>query len=256
MVWPSKGCPLLCILLLALGLGSQPLRASVEDIWPRSLEGWDHDRMARQAALVVNAEVPSRLRPTLAYQALYLRIMAGEPIDSWEDEVRQMAAQSGEGVVGTQIQELARVWEARLRMRGVERHLRDYYRRQVRFPAALSELDLPAELRTDPWGEPWAYQPARPATLPNLEGQRFHLAPSRYPDLTPLNLALSTPPEAAAGWRINRQTVAGRAALQITTPETTALIEPGGRVGEATLLYATDTWALFAGRDRLFGVTF
>jgi len=44
--------------------------------------------------------------------------------------------------------------------------------------------------------------------------------------------------------------------LRFQTSTNDAIIQPGGTVAGATLLYIGDNWALMATQDQLFAVTF
>ena len=139
--------------------------------------------------------------------------------------------------------------------------LRNYYRRDVDFPPALSEVqaDIPENLRKDPWGEPWVYHPHAPLGFDKLASQRYQLGPTRFPQLATLADAISQRNPPGQSWQITVHDVGGSKALEFRSAEAgapVAIIQPGGKAGDCTLLFIADHWALMAGVDQLFAVTF
>jgi hypothetical protein len=143
-------------------------------------------------------------------------------------------------------------------MRDIDKALRKYYRNNVQFPDHLDAVkaDIPEVLRVDPWGEPWIYKPTSPQGFAKLQGQRYELGPTRFPHLSNLEEAAKAEP-ALPGWKIAARDVSGGKALEIRTAEgKVAVVQPGARVGEITLAYIGDGWALFADTEGLFTATF
>jgi hypothetical protein len=173
--------------------------------------------------------------------------------------MERLAALPGSDAVADAVRETARDWQARLMMSDIDVVMRVYYRNEVRFPATLSEIEnnLPQNLRKDPWGEPWIYKLRAPQGFSRLAGQRYQLGPTRFPNLDPLPDAAAHRTPQAHPWTISLREAAGRKSLEFHSSEkgaSSAIIEPGGKVGDCTLLFIGDGWALMAGVDQLFAV--
>ena len=158
--------------------------------------------------------------------------------------------------------EISRAWLARLEMADIDTALHNYYRRNVTFPATLAEVeaDIPENLRKDPWGDPWIYKTAAPQGFEGLEGQRYQLGPTRFPQLGTLSDAVLHRAVAAPAWTITPRDISGSNALEFRseragTPVITT-VQEGGRVDDCILVFIGDKWALMAGVDQLFAVTF
>ncbi len=62
-----------------------------------------------------------------------------------------------------------------------------------------------------------------------------------------------TPP----AWKLALRAVGESVALEFRLgPEIAGLLQPGGKIGEYTLVYVGDHWALMAAPDQLFAVPF
>lgn len=147
------------------------------------------------------SKVPPELRPVCDLTAAYVSAMKNAPSGEWLPAVQKVAAQSG---TSSAVKEAALMWVARAQMEELGRLLMAYYRKKATYPASLAVIadSIPAELKSDPWGQPWQYQVTAPAHFPNLKGQSYKLEPSKYPGLQPLSgLASSgfTPPALAVG---------------------------------------------------------
>jgi hypothetical protein len=128
----------------------------------------------------------------------------------------------------------------------------------VQFPDQLDAVktDIPEALRVDPWGEPWVYRLTAPQGFTKLQGQRYEIGPTRFPHLTDLETAAKNEP-VSRGWKIVAREVAGARALEIRTADgKVAVVQPGARIGEVSLAYIGDGWALFTDTERLFTATF
>lgn len=133
----------------------------------------------------LRAKAPTEFRPLFDLTAAYVSALHGSPPSEWLPAVQKVAALPG---ASPAVKEAALMWEARARMEELDRLLMVYYRKKARFPASLAEIDdaIPAELKSDPWGQPWQYQVTAPAHFPNLTGQSYRLEPGKYPGLQSL----------------------------------------------------------------------
>ena len=156
------------------------------------------------------------------------------------------------------VAEVARAWIARTQMPQIDAALRQYYRKNIRFPDTFSAIEpsLPEPLRRDPWGQPWSYQPCAPEGLSKLTAQRYRLGPAAFPSLSPLAQALGDRNPAAPAWKIALHGSREARVLEFQSATGTHLLQPGGKIGDATLLYIGENWALLAWPDQLFAVTF
>lgn len=247
------------VLLLALGFAAGAF-AGPPDLWPAAIKAAEAEK---QRAAFDAAPVPPELKPAVRFQKVFLSIVAapgGKAISTEGlQDLRALAAADKESdPVAHGVAEAARAWIARAEMQPIDGALRQYYRKHVRFPGTFAaiEADLPEALRRDPWGRPWSYKPAAPAGFAKLEAQRYRLGPSACPDLPPLARATGDRNPAPPAWKLIPHGTGAARALEFQTPGGTHLLQPGGKVGDATLLYIGDKWALLAWPDQLFAVTF
>jgi hypothetical protein len=257
--------------LIAVVCIAAPARAADwGEYWPQQILKLDKAALASRLGVLdqeirvvhsMNSDVLDPLLPALQFQKAFLQAVSGAPASIWRAEMERLAALPGSDAVADAVRETARVWQARLMMSDIDGALRVYYRRQVRFPATLAEIEnsLPQNLLKDPWGEPWIYKPGAPQGFERLGGQRYRLAPARFPDITPLPDAATCRTPQSHPWTISLREAAGRKSLEFHSSEngaSSAIIEPGGKVGGCTLLFIGDGWALMAGVDQLFAVEF
>jgi hypothetical protein len=213
--------------------------------------------MVTAQSLAVQNEVlqlPALIRPAADFQIMLLQIRAGAEVLTWRPQMDRYAQNAGGDSVMVSLRELAKYWEARLAMREIDKVLRKYYRENVQFPDQLEAVKtaIPEALRMDPWGEAWIYKPAAPEGFPDEQGQRYELGPTRFPHLSILEAAAKARP-ASRGWKLALREVSGTKTLEIRTAEgKVAVVQPGGRVGEISLAYIGDGWALFADTEGLF----
>ena len=242
-----------------------PARGAASDVWPTQVppladETALNGRLAGLQAAA--ASLPSPLAPTIRFEEAFLRIMArvGEP--EWLPAVRALADAPGADPVTAAVRDVARSWVARVQMRGIDAVLDDYYAQNVRFPTAFAEVEksLPRELKTDPWGEPWTYRVHAPEGFSRQALQRYALGPKRWPALGTLREAtVARPPLTPPAWKITAVRAGEGTALEFRAGAGGAvlgLIQAGGRIDAYTLVYIGDRWALLAGPDQLFTVTF
>jgi hypothetical protein len=151
------------------------------------------------------------------------------------------------------VRDIARVWLARAQIKEIDPILKRYYVKKVCFPAMLADLGetLPAHLRNDPWGEPWAYTLHAPRGMSKLKDQRYQLGPKRHPDLM-----TRKPSPVPSFTKVTMSQIGDNKTLRLQTATSDAVIQPGGTASGATLLYIADNWALLATQDGLFAVTF
>jgi len=265
-IWDCT-CLFNSIALLALLLFALPAHAVSPhpDLWPLTLKASQSAEPAKQRATLEAAAVPDELKPAVRFQQTFLKILASsvskaQPLEpDWVKELQAFIAADREGdPVVHGVAEVARAWIARVQMQTIDTELRQYYRKQVHFPATFSEIEpgLPDALRRDPWGQPWVYAPHAPQGLGKLSAQRYRLGPARHPDLGPLGEATGDRNSPPPSWQLTALNLGGKRVLKIRTPTGTATLEPGGKTGAFTLLFTGDNWALMAGPDQLFAVTF
>ena len=242
------------IALLLLLFFTPCAHAAAPDLWPLEVK-------ASQPA-ETSSSLPTELKPAAQFQKTFLKILASaeskaQPLEpDWVNELRAFIAADHENdPLAHAVAEVSRAWLARAQMRTIDAALRQYYRQNIRFPDTFSaiEASLPEPLRLDPWGQPWVYQPRAPQGLAKLKGQRYQLGPARFPELSPL--AHRTPPVLPA-WKLTLRNLGDKRALEIRLAASTATLQPGGKTGDYTLVYLGDNWALMAGPDQLFAVTF
>ena len=225
--------------------------------------------VGKQAAALNAATVPTELKAAVQFQKTYLKILAAKenkgskassPEPDWVNELRAFVAADRENdPVVHGVADVARAWLARVEMRSIDAALRQYYRRNVRFPEQFSavEASLAEGLRRDPWGEAWSYQPCAPEGLAKLAGQRYRIGPARFPDLGTLEEAAGGKQTVPPAWKISLRNIGGKRTLEFRLDGSFVTVEAGGVAGpSARLLYIGEGWALMAGRDQLFAVTF
>lgn len=214
---------------------------------------------ARIAAIEsATRQLPAPLRPAAEFQKVLLQIRAGAGVPAWCEQMNLTAQYAGSDPVLLALRELARYWQARLEVRVIDKALRKFYGANVCFPAQLNQVtaDIPEPLRIDPWSEPWAYKPTAAPGFANIPAQRYELGPSRFPHLSPLEAAVRAEP-AVHDWKIVKRDAPGGNVLEIRTSDGKAVIlQPGGRVGEASLAFIGDGWALFTDSEGLFTVAY
>ena len=246
------------ILFLAAVCAAQ---AALPDLWPVEVKAAQSAEWQKQSAALASASLPPELKPAAQFQKTFLKILAAgeskaqslEP--DWVNELRAfIAADRADDPVAHSVAEVSRAWLARVQMRKIDAVLRQYYRQNVRFPEQFSaiEASLPEALRLDPWGQPWAYRPSAPKGLEKLGGQRYLLGPACFPDLG----SASSRQTGLPAWSLAVRNLGDKRALEIRTGSSTATLQPGGKTGSMTLLYLGERWALMAGPDQLFAVTF
>ena len=202
----------------------------------------------------------AELRPAVQFEETFLRIMAGVPESQWLPSVRTFATATANDPVSTGVREVARAWLARTEMEAIGTRLDQYFGENVRYPATLAEVEksLPTDLQTDPWGDAWVYRPHAPKGFPGETRERYQLGPKRCPDLGRLRDAIGgrqpfTPP----AWKVTLQVATNNRALDFRLDGVSkGLITAGGKIGEYTLLYVGDHWALMASTDQLFTIAF
>ena len=251
-------------LIVTMGFGLGVRAAEPLELWPRQVDV-PPDKAALKARLDLLDSAagiqPEGLKPAVQFQKIFLQIVSGTSLASWSGEIEKLANSSGQSPVEAGVREISRAWLSRLEMADIDAALRNYYRRNVRFPASLAEVEagLPENLRKDPWDEPWVYQPHAPQGFERLSAQRYQLSPARFPKLGTLSDAVEHRNLPGQSWQITLQEVGGNKALEFRSGEagaSVAIIQPGGKVGDCTLLFIAEHWALMAGVDQLFAVTF
>ena len=248
MPWRING---LCLgLLLLAGAASA---ASLPELWPLQ-----PDPAVLSNQLAAARVLPNELTAALKFQKTFCAILASAPITTWRADLERFAQLTGEDPITPSIRAVAHTWLARVWMQDVDAVLREYYRHNVRYPDTLAALgkELPEALRVDPWGEPWAYATRTPPGFARQTNQRYLLGPKRNPNLGSLFDAVQNRRPPAMAWKITPQEVAGLKSLQFKSATATALLQPGGTVEGYNLLFIGDGWALLAGADQLFAVTF
>ena len=245
------------LVLLSVGLGAAGSRAATPaEIWPAKVPDAVDAKVPEAAA----AGVAPELGPAVRFQGAFLRVLAGAPKEEWLPVMRTFAAGKENDPVSVGLREVARAWVARAAMDGISEALDQYYVINVRYPARLSEVEakLPADAKTDPWGEAWAYQTRSPRGFPNQNGQRYQIGPKRYPDLGTLRAVRGSSKEVKPpAWKLVPKTMASNRALEVSEGgKVVGVITPGGRIEGYSLLYVGEGWALLAGTDQLFTVSF
>ncbi len=137
-------------------------------------------------------------------------IAVAQTISAWHllktgrtDEARSILSQwmrvSGDSVHAG-ARELARAWLTRLDMEHVKQALKAYYRMEVRYPDALTQIadypripaaDRPTE--SDRWGRKWAYKTLDFKSISGMRGQRYSIESPMLGNLSELEKALAVP---------------------------------------------------------------
>ncbi len=206
-----------------------------------------------------SASLPTALRPAVEFQKILLRIATGAPVAEWRPEIEKFAKPATDDPAAKALRELALCWETRARMQDIDHTLRQYYRQAVRFPDKLDEVraEIPAGAKTDPWGEAWIYKLATPQGFSKMTGQRYQLGPTRHPQLSTLPEFLKSAAPSSRNWKATIRNVGGAKTLEIHTPDgQAAVVQTGGRVADADVVFIGDNWALFADTERLFAISF
>ena len=204
------------------------------------------------------AKLPAPARPAAEFQKVLLQIRAGADVAAWRAEIDKYAKASGDDGVTVALRELARCWQARRAMAEIDKALRKFYGANVRFPDKLDEVkaNIPEAVKTDPWGEAWVYKPTTSQTFAKFAKQRYDLGPTRYPDLSTIKEALAAAPSART-LKITPRDVGGTRTLEIRTSDgKTGVVQPGAKVGDVSLVFIGDGWAVLADTERLFTVAF
>ena len=250
------------LVLLLVGLTAQ---AAIPDLWPPNIAALKPPELEKQITALASAPLPPELKPAAQFQITFLKTLSSresktQPSEpAWVNELRTFIAADRENdPVAHGVAEVARTWLARAQMQKIDVLLRQYYRQNVRFPDTFASIEqsLPEPLKLDPWGQPWIYQPHAPQGLAKLSSQRYQLGPSSRSALTPFGEATSNRNLALPVWKFTPRSLGNARALEIRVGAATATLQPGGKTGDYTLLYLGDAWALFAGLDQLFAVSF
>ena len=253
----------LLALLVLTGLESGVRAAAPLDVWPQQVPAVDHNGLEARMKNIENAAngLPAALDSAVHFQKVFLRILSGEAGPEWRGVIEKFAGSSDHSPPGTSLADVARAWLARAEMADIDTALRNYYRHNVRFPSTFAEVeaDIPDNLRKDPWGDPWFYEPRAPRGFDRLIAQRYQLGPGRYPQLGGLATATQNRSTAGQTWQIELREIAGNKALEFRPAQagaSVAMLQPGGKIADCTLVYIGDHWALMAGADQLFAVSF
>lgn len=226
--------------------------AAPPDFW----SGKKSDAAALDAAATT---LPQPIQKCVFFEKLLVRLRSGAAVATWQAEMEEYAKADGDQPAVAAMRETAKAWLARVRMLQIDRALRGYFRKQVRFPDTLAavQANIPAEAKTDPWGEPWVYRPTAPKGFSaKFSNQRYQLGPTRAPLLLPLEDAIKDQP-APRAWKITPRETGGVRAIEIRSADgRSAVVQPGAHFADATLAFIGDGWALFADTERLFAVTF
>ena len=240
-------------LCLGLALTLPAAAATVPELWPLQPAP-----AAFSNQLAATQNIPVVLQPAVQFQKIFCAILAGTPATAWRADLEKIAHPTATDPVSTGASEAARTWLARVWMDDLGNVLRNYYRHHVSFPETLAALgkDWPESLHADPWGDPWVYAPRTPTGFARQTNQRYQLGPTRNPRLGALRDAIQNRPSPVLSWKITPQEIAGTLSLQFKSATVNALIQPGGIVAGYNLLFIGTGWALLAGPDQLFTVTF
>ena len=249
------------LLLGVLGL-TATCHAAVTDVWSVPLPA-PADTAAftqRQSALDSVTGLPPELVLAVQFQKAFLRAVGRATPAEWLPQMRTFASAAASDPVAVGLREAAKAWVARAEMEELGKVLDGYYAQNVRYPAAWSEVEktLPAELRADPWGQPWVYRPHAPQGFAKEGRQRYQLGPTRLPELETLREAtMERKPFAPPAWKVALRVVGENRALEFQSGgAVVGLVSAGGQVGNYTLMYVGDRWALLAGPDQLFTIVF
>ena len=247
-------------LLGLLGLATG--RAAVTDIWPVQLPPPTDANafVQREAALDATTGLPPELAPAVQYQKAFLRAIARAAQPDWLPQMRAFAVATGNDPMTAGLRDASRAWVARIEMQSIGTILDGYYAQNVRYPVSLGEVEktFPADLRADPWGQPWVYRPHAPQGFSKETRQRYQLGPTRFPDLGTLRDATANrPPFTPPAWKVVLRLVGENRALEFHVGNAVVgLLSAGGTLDTYSLLYVGDHWALMAGPDQLFTIAF
>ncbi len=252
-------------LISATALGFLALatcRGAVTDIWPVQVPSpTDAAAYAKRiAALDAVTGLPPELAPAIQYEKAFLRAVSRGPQAEWLPAMRAFAAATGSDPIVAGLRDVAKAWVARIEMQGVGTVLDTYYAQNVQYPATLAEVEkaLPADLRADPWGQPWVYRPRAPQGFAKENRQRYQLGPTRFPELASLREATTgrnpfTPPV----WKVVLRVVGENRALEFQSGgAVVGVLSAGGTLDHYSLMYVGDHWALMTGPDQLFTIAF
>ena len=259
--------------LLALLFTAAAALATPPDLWPLAVKALPLPALPGQCAQIdaATGALAPELKPAARFQKVFLQAVSGAPESAWLPGFERFVSSgsatpavtplAAEAVVTSALAEVSRTWIARYEMRLIDGSLRKFYKKHVAFPAQFSEIaaDLPEALRRDPWGQPWFYTPHAPAMgerFAKFTTQRYKLAPTRFPELGTLATATGDRNASIPAWKITAHDLGGKKALEFRTDGKVATLEPGGKVNAFTLLYIGDRWALMAGVDQLFTLTY
>ena len=249
------------VLLSLLGLATG--RAAVTDIWPtQATPAPDAAALAQRLGALdaATASLPPELVPAVQFQKAFLRAVSRGAQADWLPTMRAFATATGTDPVAAGLRDVSRAWLARVEMQNIGTILDGYYAQNVRYPAAFNEVEkmLPADLRLDPWGQPWVYQPHAPQGFAKETRQRYQLGPTRSPDLGTLRDAtVGRKPFTPPAWKVVLRLVGENRALEFQSGgAVVGLLSAGGQLGMYSLLYVGDHWALMAGTDQLFTIAF
>lgn len=204
-------------------------------------------------------DLAPELMPAFRFQILYDKILSGAKQSDWRSELARFANAESTDPVSSGVRECARVWLARAEMEDIDALLLDYYAHNIHYPKTDTDFQklLPAGLDKDPWGQPWVYSPQAPHGFSStMSGQRYQLAPTSRPGIQLLKEAVTNRQELKLKSAVTLRDVAGHHALEFKSSQALTVIEPGGKTDSFSLLYVGDHWALMAGDDRLFAISF
>ena len=233
--------------------------AAPPDLWPLTVQALPSPVLSQQCAKIDASAgtLPPELAPAAHFQKAFLQAVSGAAESAWLPDFQRLVT-TGSGALA----DVSRAWIARCEMRQIDGVLLKFYRKHVAFPVQFSEVepDLSEALRRDPWGQPWIYNPHAPAALgerfAKFTTQRYRIAPTRFPELGTLATAIGNRNPPMPSWKITSRNLGGKKALEFRSGAKVSTIEPGGKVDAFTLLFIGDNWALMAGVDQLFTVTF
>lgn len=259
----SKSAGAVCIVAIFIALiATKSPAADLAGVWPSNVKAArDPAELSQQLAAIENsaAKLPAPLRPAVDFQKVFVQIIASAPESAWLEDLKKLAALPGDDPVAAAIREKARIWLARANARQVDVALRKYYGDKVDFPESLDAVmkNIPEAARVDPWGKPWIYRRSK-ANYSKIDMQRYTLAPADYPNLAPLKKSIGDRNLPARAWKISVRPLGTAIALEFRPTATggAAVIQPGGKVDDCTLVFTGSGWGLMAGPDQLFVVPF
>ncbi len=253
-------------ILIALILAPVLAVAASPEFWPSQIKGSDPALTQQWIARIDSGlgALPAELKPAAQFQKTFLRIVSGAKESAWRGELNGFVAvdkaSAGDPTkfVTHAIAGVSKAWIARLEMIEIDKALRNHYRQQVRFPEKFAQVEsaIPEAFRRDPWGDPWTYRSRAPEGFSKLAMQRYELGPARLPNLGTLKQTIGDRNPVLPEWKITPQTLGSSKTLEFRSGPSVVTIQPGGKVDAFTLLYIDDGWALMAGPDQLFAVTF